>query len=216
MDAFGPADPQHGWTCKIKETKDCSLALIITPSNSCVIGEWLLSIMTSHSDKGYCYELPEDINILLNPWCKGIWHALLCACTWFLSILQKSRFVTYPFFEKILEKIHFRILSVECFITIEYACKCSFKRNSLLCLQALNRSFLKLVSRWGLSLLVDYLSIWSNVLKVSIFPFPRWSSLYGWREIFRRIHFEWQRSLVLWKLPTDWWTPMEFWTGVPS
>ena len=77
-------------------------------------------------------------------------------------------------------------------------------------------AFLKLVSRWGLSLLVDYLSIWSNVLRVSIFPFPRWSSLYGWREIFRRIHFEWQRSLVLWKLPTDWWTPMEFWTGVSS
>nr|XP_022335793.1 uncharacterized protein LOC111132291 [Crassostrea virginica] len=70
MDPFGPADTQHGWTCKIKETKDCSLILVITPSSSCVIGEWLLSIMTSHSDKGYCYEFPEDINILLNPWCK--------------------------------------------------------------------------------------------------------------------------------------------------
>jgi hypothetical protein len=68
--------PAHGWKCAIKTMQGACVIVDITPSSSCAIGEWSLCIMTSPSDKSadkmYCYEFPDDINVLLNPWCKGI------------------------------------------------------------------------------------------------------------------------------------------------
>lgn len=73
LEPFKSVEAEHGWKCQVHETKGDSLTLTldVTPSSSCVIGEWSLSVTTVFSSTSmFCFLFPDDINILLNPWCK--------------------------------------------------------------------------------------------------------------------------------------------------
>lgn len=71
LEPFKSVEAEHGWKSQVHETKGDSLTLDITPSSSCVIGEWSLSVTTVFSSSSLiCFLFPDDINILLNPWCK--------------------------------------------------------------------------------------------------------------------------------------------------
>jgi hypothetical protein len=65
------------WFAKLISKKNKSIDVEITPPCNCIIGEWMFHITTESKLKEggdtliLEYKHPEDIVILLNPWCKG-------------------------------------------------------------------------------------------------------------------------------------------------
>lgn len=104
LEPFKSVEAEHGWKSQVHETKGDSLTLDITPSSSCVIGEWSLSVTTVFSSSSlFCFLFPDDINILLNPWCKG---------TFSRQIARELHVLLTFYFERIiLAKTDFSTLS---------------------------------------------------------------------------------------------------------
>ena len=65
------------WFAKLVKEETKCIDVEITPPCKCIIGEWQFSIHTESKLKKddipliFVYKHNEDINILLNPWCKG-------------------------------------------------------------------------------------------------------------------------------------------------
>lgn len=72
----GKTSSPKNWHARLIGQKKCDVIVgVFTPCN-CIIGEWSLFISTKSkvSDNSVQveeYECSTDINILLNPWCKG-------------------------------------------------------------------------------------------------------------------------------------------------
>ncbi|KAK3085527.1 hypothetical protein FSP39_004705 [Pinctada imbricata] len=69
---FEPDRP-YDWYVRVRNVHEKKLTLEVLSPSTCIIGEWSLSIdilvKSSRGDKPDRYHHPDDINILLNPWC---------------------------------------------------------------------------------------------------------------------------------------------------
>ena len=78
MDETGTIEDEDSkWAINLKHKSGNDITIGIIPASNCVIGEWNFSIVTysdvagSDHDRMFIYDYPEDITILLNPWCES-------------------------------------------------------------------------------------------------------------------------------------------------
>ncbi|KAJ8302695.1 hypothetical protein KUTeg_019091 [Tegillarca granosa] len=69
------AENTDDWNARVLGQKGNEVELMILTPNDCIIGEWTFDVITQFVDNKdvvnqICYEYPENINIILNPWCK--------------------------------------------------------------------------------------------------------------------------------------------------
>lgn len=89
-----PTHPEN-WHARLIGQNKTDVTVGVSPPCNCFVGEWSLfiSAQSKMPDKNVQkeeFECSSDINILLNPWCKGLQRYLIFISIWNMQSCQSS------------------------------------------------------------------------------------------------------------------------------